>query len=331
MIKKIIISGGSNSGKTTIIEKIKRLYEIQGIKVIIIEDSIEELLNNNNIEYTDYGYSLEAFTNLVIEKEKQKEQLLDKYLKTQKRDVLVIYSRGPKLNSIYRNSKELSKRTDYDIAINLLGDKSNNTNYERTIDILPKEHLEEKIHEVFNIINRLFGKDEVIRQEKYIVDLTKSRIGEIAAKSRFVKMEQTCLYTDDCKEIRLRRITINGVYYYIYTEYKYVDGKRYLTLEKSISEKEYRLLLKLRNKELQTMTKYRHYIFDKGTWMYVDFFEDKKETGMLEINVINEDDIQIPDYIKVIDRVKEEDNKNNRKLTFKMGDNHDNNIYRSNA
>ena len=36
MIKKIIISGGSNSGRTTIIEKTKRLYEIQGIKVIII-------------------------------------------------------------------------------------------------------------------------------------------------------------------------------------------------------------------------------------------------------------------------------------------------------
>ena len=114
MIKRIIISGGSNSGKTTIIEKIKRLYEIQGIKVIVINDSIEELVNDN-IDDIDYGYNKEEYTNLVIEKEIIKEKLLEKYLNIQKRDVLVIYNRGPKLNGIYNNNKNILNSNNYDL------------------------------------------------------------------------------------------------------------------------------------------------------------------------------------------------------------------------
>jgi hypothetical protein len=79
------------------------------------------------------------------------------------------------------------------------------------------------------------------------------------------------------------------------------------------------------------MIKYRHYIYDNGVWMYIDFFEDKKEIGMLEINVGKEDEVRIPDYIKVIDRVSDEENKYNKKLTFRMGDNNDIYNYRSNA
>lgn len=45
MVKKIVLTGGPSTGKTTILERIKKVYSQQDYKVIIVEETATNALS----------------------------------------------------------------------------------------------------------------------------------------------------------------------------------------------------------------------------------------------------------------------------------------------
>mgnify|MGYP003304886190 CR=1 FL=1 len=59
MVKRIVLTGGPGSGKTSVLEKINQVYSSEGYKVIIVPETATELMNNGITfkEYNEYDWN----------------------------------------------------------------------------------------------------------------------------------------------------------------------------------------------------------------------------------------------------------------------------------
>ena len=134
MVRKIVLTGGPGSGKTTVLNKIKQIYEQQGIKVIVVSETATDLLNSG-ISFLDNTISLLDFQEMVLRLQLTKEDIVDRTINySTKEDILVIYDRGTIDNTAYISKEEFDiilKRVcndsfsdllnRYDLVINLVG------------------------------------------------------------------------------------------------------------------------------------------------------------------------------------------------------------------
>ena len=91
MIKRIVLTGGPGSGKTTVLDKIKEVYAREGIKVLVVTETATELINGG-ISFLDETVSLLDFQELVLRLQLAKEEIVDRALElSSKEDILVIY------------------------------------------------------------------------------------------------------------------------------------------------------------------------------------------------------------------------------------------------
>lgn len=173
--------------------------------------------------------------------------------------------------------------------------------------VLPKDEIDDKINEVLNIINNLLNKREVKRQEKYAVDLLKTDISRIFNIGRKVKIYQTYLISDESVEKRLRKIEINGSILYIFSAYKITgNGSKLCISERELTEKEYNVLLEFKDSHLNTIVKNRYYFDYRGQYFYLDVFDDMSDIGILEINIEQDDNVMIPNFVSVIGKVTDD-------------------------
>lgn len=260
MVKRIVLTGGPGSGKTSVLEKIYQVYSSEGYKVIIVPETATELMNNG-ITFKDGSISLLDFQELVMRLQLAKEEVVDRAIELADTDkIIVVYDRGTIDNTAYIKKEEFEEilarlnnvksfadlMNKYDLVINLVGredfytTENNKARSESASEalklgdatlkcwlghkkvkiVLPKETIEEKTSEVLNTINELLEEKQVKRQEKYSVDLSNSDLDKVRNIGKAMYIEQTYLSSDADVEKRVRKVSFNGCISYIFSVFK---------------------------------------------------------------------------------------------------------------
>lgn len=361
MVKRIVLTGGPGSGKTSVLEKINQVYSSEGYKVIIVPETATELMNNG-ITFKDGSMSLVDFQELVMRLQLAKEEVVDRTIELMSNEkIIVVYDRGTIDNTAYINKNEFEEIltrlnnvksfTDllnkYDLVINLVGredfytTQNNKARSEsssealklgdatlkcwlghKTIKIvMPKDTVDEKISEVLNIINESLSLKQIKRQEKYLVDLSKTDVEYIRNQGKAMHIEQTYLTSEKDVEKRVRKVAFNDCVYYLLSVFKIQeDGTKVIISEKQVDKNLYDSLLEFKDDKCVPIRKIRYYFVYNGEYFNLDVFEDNKESGILEINVGKDEEVVIPDYVSVLEKVSSNElyfNKNIARQRYK--------------
>ncbi len=346
MVKRIVLTGGPGSGKTSVLEKINQVYSSEGYKVIIVPETATELMNNG-ITFKDGSVSLLDFQELVLRLQLSKEEVVDRTIELSKnKKVIVVYDRGTIDNTAYVNKEEFEEiltrlnnvksfsdlMNKYDLVINLVGredfyttdnNKARSESVSEALElgnatlkcwlghkkvkiVLPKDTIEEKTSEVLNTINELLDEKQVKRQEKYSVDLSKTNLDKIRDIGKSMYIEQSYLTSESNIEKRVRKILFNDCISYIFSVFMIMkDGSKVIISEKQVDKKIYDSLLEFRDDKYDSIRKIRYYFSYNGEYFNLDIFEDNKDIGILEINIGIDEDVVIPDFISMIEKVSD--------------------------
>lgn len=181
--------------------------------------------------------------------------------------------------------------------------------------VSPKDDINDKIKEVLNHINRLLDEEEVKSQKKYYVDLEGTDITYLRAISKVANIEQSYLQSTENVEKRLRKISMNGFTSYNYTIHRTnPNGKVVKISDKSISRKMYEELLDFQDNNKGTIIKERFYFPYKDKYFTLDIMDGY---GLLEVNITDEKEIDLPPFINVIEDVTTKEEYLNRNLASK--------------
>ncbi len=263
MVRRIVLTGGPGSGKTSVLEKINQVYSSEGYKVIVVPETATELMNSG-ITFRDGSMSLLDFQEIVMRYQLAKEEIVDRSIELMGTDrVIVVYDRGTIDNSAYINKSEFEEilarlnnvksfadlMNKYDLVINLVGREDFYTtanNQARAEDakealrlgdttlkcwlghkkvkiVLPKDRMEDKTSEVLNTINQLLEEKQVKRQQKYSVDLSGTDLELIRSEGKAMQIEQTYLLSDSSVEKRLRKVLFNDSVSYLFSVFKILE------------------------------------------------------------------------------------------------------------
>lgn len=140
MVKKIVLTGGPGSGKTTVLENLVNNYKDKGYKVIVVPETATEIITSG-ITPVDGVVSLLDFQEIVLMSQLSKEAVINRTLDfMQEEDVIIFYDRGTLDGLAYINEDEfeevlkslkfgqvncsiLKMLNDYDLVIDLVGSK----------------------------------------------------------------------------------------------------------------------------------------------------------------------------------------------------------------
>lgn len=130
---------------------------------------------------------------------------------------------------------------------------------------------------------------------------------------------QTYLYNDDEDvEKRIRQRGLNGNYTYYYTEKRKISDVSRFETERRISEKEYLALCAKSDTRLHAIAKTRYCFVWNNLYFELDVYPFWKDKAILEIELTSENqEINIPDFIEVIEEVTENENYKNHSLAEK--------------
>lgn len=140
MVKKIVLTGGPGSGKTTVLDGLVSNYKEKGYKVIVVPETATELITRG-ISPVDGTISMIDFQDLVLMTQLSKEAVVNRMLEFSKvKDTIIIYDRGTLDGLAYVskdefelvlkglkfegiNSNLLKLLNAYDLVIDLVGSK----------------------------------------------------------------------------------------------------------------------------------------------------------------------------------------------------------------
>lgn len=362
MIKRIVLTGGPGTGKTTVLEKISQVYTPLGYKVIVIDETATYFILKGIKPFGDDAIDLVDFQELVMRMQLAKEDIFNRAAEMMGEDakVIIVYDRGTIDNTAYIDSvqfEEVMSRlnnvksfaelfANYDLVINLVGREDfyttmNNAARSEEVNtalelgnhtlkswighpqikiVLPKDTMDEKIREVLNIINELLCEKQVKKQEKYSVNLEKTNLDQIVKNGKMKHIVQTYLQSDENVEKRIRKVEFNNCISYYFSVYKIMeDGIRVIVSEKSIDEKVYQELLDFKDSRYESIIKKRYYFVEGGQYFSLDIFDNATDIGVLEINVSNNEEVCLPNYVGVIERVTNNKDYYNKNMALKGG------------
>lgn len=354
MIKKVVLTGGPGSGKTTVIESIKKNYAGK-YQVIVVDETASYLMNMGIRPFGENKIDMVDFQELVLREQLSKEDIVDKAIPLlPNKNVLIVYDRGIMDNSAYINEeefKEVINRIDsrytirdfldrYDLILNLVSRKDfytteNNPERIEKVDealllgtktlnswlghtnlkiIAPRDDINDKIKEVLNHINKILKEEQIKRQEKYYVDLQKTDMSHLHKISKVANIEQSYLKSEPNIEKRVRKITLSGITSYSYTVHE-TKGKKIIKVsEESISEKTYKELLEYKDKKKETIIKDRYYFPYENKYFTLDVIDNY---GILEINISANEKVVVPPFIHAVENVTKRDDFLNKNLANK--------------
>lgn len=142
MEKRIVLTGGPGSGKTSVLTNMVKVFSNQGIKVIVVPETATEIINAGIKCFGDDAIDLVDFQELIMRLQLNKEDVYNKAIEMYKnkypdKDILIIYDRGAIDNKAYMNDDEFLEVLNrlnnvqsysdllnrYDLVIDLVGAK----------------------------------------------------------------------------------------------------------------------------------------------------------------------------------------------------------------
>ena len=311
VVKKIVLTGGPSSGKSSSLKIIKDYFDKNGYKVYIIGESATELMSSGLVPKNDDKKSMIEFQDILLKYQLFKENLILESINNSNDDnAIVIFDRGLLDNKAYIGDsefnellgkyklKEMELLNRYDLIIHLeTGAKSDfyrtdNNEYRReskeeAIEMDNKTLNAWKLHRNLHIVKcyddfslkqeRIINicknslKDNKRKQYKYIVD--DSTFNE-KIDSSYALIEQYYIDNNDKYEHRLRKLISNNQTVYSYTiQEKLGDGFSNIILDEIIPEQVFNLKL-VTKKIINTVNKKRYYIIVDGVLLYLDIFND---------------------------------------------------------
>ena len=165
--------------------------------------------------------------------------------------------------------------------------------------------FEVKLERLLKEIASFLGEPEPLEIErKYLIYYPDIKELENMPNCTKVDITQTYLKSNDDTEKRIRARGINGDYLYYLTEKKKISNLKRIETERRLSQDEYLSLLMEADTKLHPIHKTRYCLSENNQYFEIDIYPDWDKQAIMEIELASEDEeIKIPDFIRIIKEV----------------------------
>ncbi|MDO4197582.1 MAG: AAA family ATPase [Erysipelotrichaceae bacterium] len=353
-VKKIVLTGGPCSGKTTFTSRAQEFFQERGYRVIIDNESATDLISGGISPAT---LSMYDFQKYVVALQLKKEELCLRAAEEMEGEkVLLIIDRGLPDDMAYVGEeafKEILSEFDltidemyprYDMVIHLVTSAkgkeeaytyaNNAARYESVEDARRmddqaleswKDHpnrvvignetdFELKMRNAIQAIVKFLGEENTEIYNKYLIEVNDEVIKEMSRKQNFVHSHIIQHYLDSKvnTERRIRQRERNGSIMYTYSEARYLSTNERIKVDRVLSERQYFDYMGEVDDKLNVIDKQRYSFIENSHFYKLDVFNFDTSKGILSVQIpLNETDIELPDFVKIIKDVSDDQNYKN--------------------
>ena len=179
--------------------------------------------------------------------------------------------------------------------------------------------FEEKMKRLMREIAAVLGEPNPYEIErKFLIEMPDLEYLESLPNCEKVKIVQTYLKSNDDEEIRIRQRGNNGSYTYSKTRKINIDPLKRIEIENRLTSEEYINELLNADPSRGQIIKDRYCLCYKNQYFEIDVYPFWKDKAIAEIELINENQkIELPSYINVIDEVTDNLDYRNSELAKK--------------
>ena len=180
--------------------------------------------------------------------------------------------------------------------------------------------FEEKLERLLKEIASFLGEPEPFEIErKFLICYPNIKELENLPNCTKVDITQTYLKSTDGTERRLRARGIDGDYVYYLTEKRKISNIKRIEVERKLTQDEYLKLLMDADNKLHTIHKTRYCLSENSQYFEIDIYPEWENQAIMEIELSNEnEDIKVPNFIKIIKDVTEDESYKNYQMAKKM-------------
>lgn len=180
--------------------------------------------------------------------------------------------------------------------------------------------FEEKMKRLMREIAAVLGEPNPYEIErKFLIEMPDLEYLDSLPNCEKVKIVQTYLKSNDDEEIRIRQRGNNGSYTYSKTRKINIDPLKRIEIENRLTSEEYINELLNADPSRGQIIKDRYCLCYKNQYFEIDVYPFWKDKAIAEIELINEDQkIELPSYINVIDEVTDNLDYRNSELAKKI-------------
>ena len=181
-------------------------------------------------------------------------------------------------------------------------------------------NFEEKLERLIKEISSFLGEPEPFEIErKFLIKYPNIKELEQMPNCTKVDITQTYLKSSDYTERRIRARGIDGNYLYYLTEKRKISSIKRVEIERKLTQDEYLKLLMESDNKLHTIHKTRYCISDNNQYFEIDIYQEWKNKAIMEVELNDEkQEIKVPDFIKIIKEVTNDESYKNYQMAIKM-------------
>ena len=287
-------------------------FRLQKIKEQIFDDAAKTMKSNKILIVCDRG----LLDNKAYMKEAEFKQLLREFgtSETKERDsydaVFHLVSAAKGKENVYTLANNMARTENVEEA-KKLDDKiiSAWTGHPHFRIIDNSTEFEEKLERLLKEITVFLGEPEPYEIErKYLIYFPDIKELEKMPNCTKIDIVQTYLKSEDGVERRVRARGIDGDYLYYLTEKRKISNLKRVETERKLTQDEYLSLLMEADNRLHPIHKTRYCLVDNNQYFEIDIYPEWDNQAIMEIELSSEEqEIQIPKFIKIIKEVTDEE------------------------
>ena len=178
--------------------------------------------------------------------------------------------------------------------------------------------FEAKIKRLIKEISVFLGEPEPYEIErKFLIEYPDIETLETDPLCKKVEIIQTYLKSENGDEIRVRQRGANGNYTYFQTTKKEIDDIKRIEIERRLCKEEYLTYLMDADTEKHQIRKTRYCLTYENQYFEIDIYPFWDDKAVMEIELSDEkEEIKIPEFIKVVKEVTDDDDYKNSSLAM---------------
>ena len=170
----------------------------------------------------------------------------------------------------------------------------------------------QKMRRLISEISTFLGAPMPCQQERrFLIEYPDVEALEKLPNCRRIEIIQTYLKSNNGDEIRVRQRGMNGSYIYYQTIKRKVSDTERVEIERRLTQDEYLELLMDADTTRRPIRKTRYCLTCGIESFVIDLYPFWKDQALAEVDLCDEDELRIPDCIKVIKEVTGDDNYSN--------------------